>query len=479
MTKEIDITPKTHALASIRRQDMAPWLAVCELVDNSLDAKASTVVVEWDASIRCLSVKDDGVGAPNPAAIVTIGDHDSEGRDTSGRYGIGAKDAVLALGTAAEVTVVRNGVRRVVRADFEEIRVSGRWVAREDQHEHGSSIATGTTVKVLGVDRKIYRETVCAKLSNTFAPALRRGRSIVLDGQAVKPPEVVAVRDLREGSGDFRGKRYEWWAGIKQDGEKANGGWRFEFKHRTLIEDSCNRSYGTEGMDIHKFYGVITLVEPDDADDAERWLVNKHKTSADELQDLCEQIFPEIRDLLERCAAEHSLTIEAAIADDVGRGLTEALSDTSIAKERRDRTEDEGRGRVEPRNTGRRRRTASKTRPGDGSITVRDPLTGKKFSINFADDDKFGWVTGSRKANVIYLGKLHEYWQLHAMDRDIVQCVAMSLLAGQAVTTDDAEQPIMAAVVSCDAANERFFSTLGNIASQIASRQALEVTDGR
>jgi hypothetical protein len=474
MTKEIDITPKTHAIASLRRQDMPPWLAICELVDNSMDAQASTVIVEWDASVKCLSVTDDGVGAPNPAAIVTIGDHDSEGRDTSGRYGIGAKDAVLALGTAAEVSVVRNGLRRVVRADFEEIRLSGRWVAREDQHESGDTIATGTMVRVHGVDRKIYRNAVSERLSKTFAPALRRGRAIVLDGQKVCPPAVVEVDERRMGGGEFRGKQYAWWAGIKKDGERADGGWRFEFKHRALEENSCNRSYGTEGMDIHKFYGVVTLIEPQDAEPDEKWLVNKHKTSADELQDLCEHIFPEIRDLLERCAAEHSLTLEAAIADDVGRGLTEALSDASRMRENRSAGEEDQHGTVEPRNTGKKRRRASKTQAGDGSIAVRDPLSGKKFSINFADDEKFGWVTGSRKANVVYLGKLHDYWQAHAQNRDIVQCVAMSMLAGHAVTTEDAEQPIMAAVVSCDAANERFFNTLGNIASQIAVRSTSE-----
>lgn len=473
--KEIDITPKTHAITSLRRQDMPVWLAVCELVDNSLDAKASEVVVSWDGVLRCLTVADNGVGAPNPAAIVTIGDHDSEGRDTSGRYGIGAKDAVLALGTAAEITVMRNGLRRVVRADFEEIRVSGRWIAREDQHECADPTASGTVVKVLGVDRKFAGEAIHKRLASTFAPAIRRGGRLIIDGDIVEAPKVVSVDHRLRGFGDMRGKRYQWWAGIKRDGEKANGGWRFEFKHRTLLEDSCNRSYGTEGLDIHKFYGVITLLEPDDADESERWLVNKHKTSADELQDLCEQIFPEIKELLERCAAEHFLTIEATIADAVGRGLTDALSDVATMKEKRSPQDEEAARPAQPRSTGRRRRRASKTQDGPGSVTVRDPLSGKKFSINFADDEKFGWVTGSRKANVIYLGKLHDYWQIHAMDREIVECVAMSLLAGQAVTTDDAEQPIMAAVVSCDAANERFFSTLGNIASQVASKQAAEV----
>jgi hypothetical protein len=475
MTKEIDITPKTHSLVSLRRQDMHPWLAVCELVDNSVDAQATTVIVNWDPAAKSLSVIDDGVGAPNPAALVTLGDHDSEGRPTSGRYGIGAKDAVLALGTAAEVSVVRNGLRRVVRADFDEIRQSGRWVAREDQHEASESDATGTMVKVIGVDRKIYLMAIWDRLSKTFAPALRRGISILLASQPVTPPPAVQVDERREGSGEFRGKQFAWWAGIKRDGQNVSGGWRFAFKGRMLEDNSCNRSYGTAGMDIHKFYGEITLIEPDQPDDEELWLVNKHKTSADELQDLCEDIFPSIRDLLERCAEEHSLTLEAAIADDIGRGLTEALSEASRVREKRSIPEEEQHGTVLPRNTGRRRTRAAKTQHGQGSISGRDPLSGKKFSIHFADDETFGYVTGSRQANVVYLGKLHPYWQVHGQEREIVQCAAMAMLAGHAVTTEDAEQPIMSAVVSCDAANERFFNTLGNIASQISAVQEAAV----
>lgn len=475
MTKEIDITPKTHSLVSLRRQDMHPWLAVCELVDNSVDAQAATVIVNWDPAAKSLSVIDDGVGAPNPAALVTLGDHDSEGRPTSGRYGIGAKDAVLALGTAAEVSVVRNGLRRVVRADFDEIRQSGRWIAREDQHEASESDATGTMVKVIGVDRKIYLMAIWDRLSKTFAPALRRGISILLASQPVTPPPAVQVDERREGSGEFRGKQFAWWAGIKRDGQNVSGGWRFAFKGRMLEENSCNRSYGTAGMDIHKFYGEITLIEPDQPDDEELWLVNKHKTSADELQDLCEDIFPSIRDLLERCAEEHSLTLEAAIADDIGRGLTEALSEASRVREKRSIPEEEQHGTVLPRNTGRRRTRAAKTQHGQGSISGRDLLSGKKFSIHFADDETFGYVTGSRQANVVYLGKLHPYWQVHGQEREIVQCAAMAMLAGHAVTTEDAEQPIMSAVVSCDAANERFFNTLGNIASQISAVQEAAV----
>jgi len=475
MTKEIDITPKTHALASLRRQDMPPWLAVCELVDNSIDAEANLVRVEWNPSKKSLSVSDNGVGAPNPAALVTIGDHDSEGRSTSGRYGIGTKDAVLALGTAVEVIVVRNEIRRVVRADFEEIRQSGKWIAREEEAEFKGDGPTGTCVTALGVDRRITISLILDKISKTFAPALRRGHRITMNGTPIEPPAMVRVDEARSGGGKFRGKLYQWWAGIKCEGERSQGGWRFSFKGRSLEENSCNRSYGTEGMDIHKFYGEITLIELDDAEDEELWLVNKHKTSADELQDLCEHIFPEIRDLLERCAEEHSLTLEAEIADDVGRCLTEALSGQSRLREKRRKSDEEQEGTVEPRHTGRRRRRASKTQQGDGSITVRDPLTGKKFTIHFKDTEEYGSVTGNRQANVVYLGKKHPYWQLHSQDKDIVVCAAMGMLAGHAVTSDDPQQPIMSAVVSCDAASDRFFGTLNNIASQVTSREEVAV----
>ena len=470
MSKEIDITPKTHCLSSIRRQDMPAGLAVCELVDNSLDAKASVVRVFWEPSEKILTVSDDGVGAPNPSAIVTIGDHDTESKNPSGRYGIGAKDASLALGTAVEVSVVRNGLHRTVRADFEEIRLSGKWIAREDDRQAHQTESRGTTVRVMCVDKTINTRNISGKICRTFAPALRKGTQIVVDGVSLSAPNEIEVEDTRTGEGVFRGKAYAWWAGIKRDGQKVDGGWRFEFKHRVLDENSCNRSFGTEGMDIHKFYGVITLMEPDDADASEKWLVNKHKTSADEMQDLCELIYPEVSDLLERCASEHSMTLEAAICDDIGKGLTEALSRSARLKEKRAKPDDEQHGTAIPQETGRRRNQASKTQAGQGSITMRDPLSGKKFRINFADDDRFGWVTGDRKANVVYLGRQHGYWQQHHQDTEIVRCSAMHLLAGHAITTEGTDQPIMSAIVQCDASNERFFHTVGNIASQVVSQ---------
>ncbi len=470
MIKEIDITPKTHILTSMARQDMAPSLAIVELIDNSLDAHGHDNRVDYDVAAHVITITDDGVGAPNPVAIVTMGEHDSEGRNTSGRYGIGAKDAIMALGTAVEVVTIRNGLRRTVRADFEEILSTGRWVAREDHDEVPTGTHTGTVVRICNVHRKIYPGPIAEKLSATFAPALRRGKRISVNGISVDAPLEVDVTDRLEGGGLFGSKQYRWWAGIKSDGQKVDGGWRYEFKNRVLDSTPSNRSYGTGDMDTHKFFGVITLIEPEDADDEEKWLLNKHKTSADELEDLCEQIFPSVRCLLERAAEEHAITLESEIADDVGRELTEALSETRLRKERRKpSSEDHHRQTALPRNTGKRRRRAELTQEGDGSITVVDEFSGKRFSIIMVEDDeRFGWVEGNRKSNKVYLGRLHDYWQAHARSRELVKMAAMALLTGHAITTEDSNQPIMAAVVQSECADKKFQLTLGNMARQVA-----------
>jgi hypothetical protein len=477
MTKEIDITPRTHILTSMARQDMAPSLAIVELIDNSLDAKGQNNRVDYDPPSHVITISDDGVGAPDPSAIVTMGEHDSEGRDTSGRYGIGAKDAIMALGTAVEIVTVRNNLRRTVRADFEEILATGRWVAREDQEEVAAGTHCGTVVRICNVNRKIYPQAIAEKLAATFAPALRRGRQILVNGIPVVAPPDVEVTDRLEGGGIFGNKQYRWWAGIKADGQRIDGGWRFEFKNRVLDSTPSNRSYGTQDMDTHKFYGVITLIEPEDADHDERWCVNKHKTSADELEDLCEAIFPHVRELLNQAAEEHAITLESEIADDVGRELTEALSETRMRKEkRRSNTEEHQPGTVLPRNTGKRRRRASATQEGQGGVTISDEFSGKRFSIIMVDDDeRFGWVEGNRKSNKVYLGRLHDYWQVHARNRDLVKMGAMALLTGHAITTEDSNQPIMAAVVQSECADQKFQLTLGNMASQVASREEASI----
>ena len=62
--KEIAIQPLTHQIHSHKRQDMPVWLAISELVDNSLDANARVVEVKFNKEHKSVLIKDDGAGAP-------------------------------------------------------------------------------------------------------------------------------------------------------------------------------------------------------------------------------------------------------------------------------------------------------------------------------------------------------------------------------------------------------------------------------
>lgn len=469
MTHEIDITPKTHAINSLRKQEMPAWLAICELVDNSLDASAVQCDVVIDTKGKKVTVSDDGVGAPHPAAIVTIGDHQAEDRSTSGRYGIGAKDAALALGTSVEVHASRNGIIKSVFADFEEMVATGKWMARQSERVCPDA-PSGTRVIVSRVDKAIQVPPLVDRIGSTFAPALRMGRRVSINGVEVSPAAVVSVTNRREGRGEFCGKSYSWWAGVKDSTDRTKGGWRFEFKYRVLPDSGTTRSYGCGAMDITNFYGVITLEEPDDAEPCEKWEVSKHKTSAEELQQVCEQIYEHIKDLLEQCEAEHSLTLDHEIGEEAGEELTEAMAGVESMREKRSHAEDSRAGAVIPTNTGPRRRRAANVQPGDGSITSTNPLTGKRFRVTFNDTDRFVQVHGNRQANVVVFGREHPYWQIFRSNADVVKAIAMASLTGQAVTSTDPRQPIMSALVKDDAANEQFFATLGGIAAQLALR---------
>lgn len=472
----IDLTPKARIFYGMRNQDMPLWAAVSELIDNSFDAKATRVDVLVDSQAKTITVKDNGKGAEDPRRIVRIGDSDEES-NRSGRYGIGAKDAILTLGSAVHVTTTRNDLTFDVYADFAQMEATDSYSGYMSQRKARKN-ETGTTVKVSGLRKLIYGENITKNLAKIFTPALRRGGSISWAGWALTPDPEPEVMDRIEGQGEFNGKMYSYWAGILPSSDMSNGGWHYEFYHRRLEATSSNRSYGTKGFPIDRFYGVITLLEPimEKIPEELKWKVNKHKTSCEELQDLCEHIFPEIEALLQKAESEYSLTLEADLADEVGQGLTDALGDLEVAKEKRTKL-DEGDGEgVEPRNTGRRRRQAIKIQAGNGSIVMRAPsFSGKKFNIRFTDESVFGRVTGDRRSNVVYFGKNHPYWAANIQDRNVVYLAAMAMLAGHAATTTDENQPIISAVVPHEASNERFFQTFGNIAAQVAQKDALAV----
>lgn len=467
--EEFDITPLPHVFLSMLNSGMEAAPALSELVDNSLDALATRVDVYWDHASKLLTVKDDGVGT-NPERIVHHGASDREGRNTSGRFGVGAVDAITAFSPTAEIMSIRAGIKRLVHVDFAQCVHRPR-ALRESPVRVPESLH-GTTINIMGVQKNIRIPQLIQAIARTFAPALRHGRVIAFNGSELIPPALPELEMRREGRGVFDGKRYEWFAGMLPAASDEAGGWRFDFHHRELKQTPSNRSYGCGSKNIMRFYGRVTLHEDDGATGDGLWTVDKHKQSVQRLEELCETIAPQIEDILDHADNQYTLEIEAEIAGEVSEMLSQAMRKKK--KEKRSRG-DGGTGEgAKPANTGRRRTRATQTQDGEGSVIDsqgEDAAPGEPkrdiqpFNIVFTPTATFAEVLGNRKASTVYFGKQHKYWQHYSQNRDVVMAWAMAMLAGYAVTCEDEGQAVMRFVSQHDGAAKTFFETAGEFAS--------------
>ena len=212
---EVDISPETHIINSIMNQDMLPEIACAELADNAFDAKADFISFAFNSESRSLTVTDNGVGLSDMRSIVKLGCHDNEGRSTSGRYGVGGMDAILSFGSIVEIVSVRNNIERKILVDFDEIKRINKWKAIIPDPILIENSKSGTVIKIKNLNKEYYKTTVLTKkLEALFAPALRSGKTISVNGSVLKALPIIAVDEELQGEGEYCGKQFKWYAGI-------------------------------------------------------------------------------------------------------------------------------------------------------------------------------------------------------------------------------------------------------------------------
>lgn len=123
-------------LESLRAFGYSPEMAIADLVDNSITAKAANVWVhfQWGGEKSWVSVRDDGVGmseaelsaAMRPGSMSPLQDR---GEGDLGRFGLGLKTA--SLSQARELTVVSRSPEArgsaVRRWDLDVVAGTGEW----------------------------------------------------------------------------------------------------------------------------------------------------------------------------------------------------------------------------------------------------------------------------------------------------------------------------------------------------------------
>lgn len=233
---------------------------IMELVDNSIDAKIDNQVLNVDIKIdkrganQSISIIDNGHGMDEEKAsrFFRLGDSAKIGRQKIGRFGLGAKVAILGLGNAAKIETSPIGEDYKVEINFD-VEQFKQWeidylMKKEKKDKHGTKIKIEDITVRLG-DVKKLEDRLHEQIGKTYKHFIREGQVVItVNGRKVKPHHVELLEDYyQEFDFEINGKRVHGWAGAMLT---AGTNWKFGFdliNHNRIIKsnDLLNRQAHT------------------------------------------------------------------------------------------------------------------------------------------------------------------------------------------------------------------------------------------
>jgi hypothetical protein len=252
------LPPVPNALLTmLANANLRWWIAVGEWIDNSFDAEASTISLEF--SKHALRIVDDGIGSADPTALVQVGEHVQHGSTRLGRYGIGGKDAALWVGGIAstiDIHSVHAGRCRSLSVNWRDYAQDDWWLDDSSVRDRREDEQAGTTIIIAPLARRPPHgqdwQELLAELGYVYSPALKAGHQIKFKGPAKGAKWEPLVRwELPKFDGDVVDTRIEVngrgarvYCGVVQQGE-ANPRAGFTYLHKwRVIERASARGCG-------------------------------------------------------------------------------------------------------------------------------------------------------------------------------------------------------------------------------------------
>lgn len=183
--------------------------AIAELVDNSLQASATTVAIEIRRdsaeALPEITVQDDGIGMSRSELEQCLrfgGSSRFDARESFGRFGMGLPAASLSQARRVEVTTWQNSAaEETVALDVDEIVAGAEptLVARRGSQRGSGS---GCRVRWVQCDRIEYRRlawlerSLRTDLGRMYRRFLASGLTLTINGTAVEPVD-PALRSVR------------------------------------------------------------------------------------------------------------------------------------------------------------------------------------------------------------------------------------------------------------------------------------------
>ena len=212
---------------------------IMELVDNSIDAKINDKLLKINIEIhksdkeQYIIVRDNGHGMTQEQAarFFRLGDSDKTERKQIGRFGIGAKVAILGLGNKATIQTSPLGENYGVNIEFD-IEAFRNWeieyeTTRERKEKHGTRIQIDDITVRLGDITKLENR-LSEQIAKTYKHFIQDGDVLVkVNGKKVTPQSIELLEDYYQEFDFMIGdKRVHGWAGAMK---RAGTNWKFGF----------------------------------------------------------------------------------------------------------------------------------------------------------------------------------------------------------------------------------------------------------
>lgn len=376
-------------LYSIREQSSYTWKSmVCELVDNCFDAAANNVTLSWPGG-QVFSIKDDGCGTEDPMRLLTLGSRYDHQTTDIGKYGVGVKLALIWLWGQSEIHTSHNGTMRSIEADWNEIASGVAQYPSIDAVsicDANGRIGTEITCRATRAYPKF--ESLIKSIESTYTPGIELGKRIVVKYPKQKPfllkgrqwPKTSQMIDTEV---EAAGRTVRIVMGIVEEGYENpySNGFSFERTYRVIKESTL----GANGFAVSRIAARIVL--------GKDWVLSTNKDDFVEYQDeLADAIYERCAELMQS-ASEQALSVEDL---EFNRELASVVvtSGRDSKREKRNRTGDSA-GSIQPKNTGRKRRTASQTTDNPGSVVdpagVKSRRSGFTIETYEANSSKLGY----------------------------------------------------------------------------------------
>jgi hypothetical protein len=405
MNEDTDIyaPPTGEYLRSVVNDRLEIREAFGEFIDNSIDANARSIRIEIGEKkgglIGWLRIEDDGDGCGDLIDMVRLGKHTEHKTTVLGRFGIGAKNAMLWLGGLESTvtiasTCLADGMTRRLRLAWKDYAKAWR-ISRDLLDESKAELgARGTVIEIRPCIRRFPEgkalDSLLRELGYLYSPAIKRGVQIQIrvrrrgaDPVVLQRWELPALTDLVDTEIVVGERRAKVYVGIIKEGQpNPRPGITYVHGFRVVKH---NGALGCGGMDHSNICGFVALDHS--------WELTKNKDDVSQhKEELGAAVFTVLRELLTKAAARDQALQFSEFNDEVEKQLNAMLGGPADSRGKRDPGEEKG--TKTPKNTGRKHSRAAKEQDG---TTFRRRFGSLRVNyVDLGDPEKLGDHSESR-----------------------------------------------------------------------------------